>query len=257
MRLEVSGITFSYGNRKVLSDISLKAEDGEIIAILGRNGSGKTTLMRAMLGFLRPESGTITIDGQDILMMDSRTRAKAIAYIPQQTEAVYPYTVLEAVMMGSAPTLSLFSRPGRKEEERALSVLEMLGIGSLAGRYVNQISGGERQLVMIARAIAQDARILLLDEPTSSLDYSNQLLVMERAGMLSKDGYTLILSTHDPAQALTYATSVLALSDGGILYSGGPDGLLDGKVLSALYGRELVVREIESEGGRRIVCIPR
>ena len=179
MRLEVSGITFSYGNRKVLSDISLKAEDGEIIAILGRNGSGKTTLMRAMLGFLRPESGTITIDGQDILMMDSRTRAKAIAYIPQQTEAVYSYTVLEAVMMGSAPTLSLFSRPGRKEEERALSVLEMLGIGSLARRYVNQISGGERQLVMIARAIAQDARILLLDEPTSSLDYSNQLLVMQ------------------------------------------------------------------------------
>lgn len=257
MRLEVSGISFSYGSRKVLSDVSLKAEDGEIIALLGRNGSGKTTLMRAMLGFLHPESGTIAIDGRDILAMDNRERARAIAYIPQQTETVYPYTVLEAVMMGAAPALSLFSRPGKKEEERAHYVLGILGIDNLAKRYINQISGGERQLVMIARAIAQDARILLLDEPTSSLDYSNQILVMERSDMLRKDGYALILSTHDPAQALTYATSVIALSGGRIIYSGSPDGLLDGKVLSALYGRDLAIREIESEGGRRIVCIPR
>ena len=257
MRLEAAGVSFSYGNRRILSGISLQADDGDIIALLGRNGSGKTTLMRMLLGFLRPDEGTIAIDGHDILTMDSRTRARAIAYIPQQTETVYPYTVLDAVVMGAAPSLSIFSRPGRKEESRAHAVLDILGIDDLSKRYINQISGGERQLVMIARAIAQDAKILLLDEPTSSLDYSNQLMVMERAEMLREEGYAIILSTHDPAQALTYSTSIIALSEGSILYSGSPQDLMDGRILSSLYGRSLAIREIDTEGGRRFVCVPR
>ena len=257
MKLEAKNLSFSYGKRKVLSDVSFQLDETMMLSLLGRNGSGKTTLLRLLLGFLTPDAGVITIDGKDIREMKERERASLIAYIPQSVNMVYSYTVMNTVLMGRAPALSIFERPGNKDNERAEKALRMLGIWELRDRSINAISGGERQLVLIARALTQDARILLLDEPTASLDYSNQLLVMERAGMLSKDGYTLILSTHDPAQALTYATSVLALSDGGILYSGGPDGLLDGKVLSALYGRELVVREIESEGGRRIVCIPR
>ena len=256
MRLEAKDVTFSYGRRKVLSSLSFSVSGGETMALLGRNGSGKTTLMRILLGFLSPESGTVTINGRNIMEMTGRERAAAVAYIPQQTDAVYPYTVLESVVMGTAPALSLFQRPGRKEEERARSALEMLGIDHLEHRPVSQISGGERQLTMIARSLVQDAEILLLDEPTASLDYSNQILVMENAERLRRKGYAVIFSTHDPSQALNAATSVLALSCSSVLYSGAPEGLKDGSVLTALYGRPIRVEEIESGNGRQSVCIP-
>lgn len=256
MRLEAKDLSFSYGRMKVLEDISFSAESGSFTALLGRNGSGKTTLIRLLLGFLSPESGSVEIDGRDIARMSTKERAMAIAYIPQQTESVYSYTVLDAVMMGLSPSLSVFKRPGRKEKDKAMEALSTLGIESLAGRYVNRISGGERQLVLIARSIAQDARILLLDEPTSSLDYSNQMLVLETAGKLRGNGYMIILSTHNPEHALSHASSIIALSGTRLAYCGAPEGLLDGKVLSDLYGRPLEIRSIEAGGKGRLVCIP-
>ena len=256
MTLEAKDISFSYGRHKVLEDVSFKLKKGSFTALLGRNGSGKTTLMRILLGFLHPDEGEIDIDGRDISSMSMKERARAIAYIPQQTEMIYSYTVLETVLMGSSPSLSIFQRPGTKEKEKALKALGTLGIEELSGRYVNRISGGERQLVMIARSIVQDAGILLLDEPTSSLDYSNQILVLETVEKLSRSGYTILLSTHNPEQALAYSSSIIALAGSRLAYSGSPEDLLDGRMLSELYGRKLAIQELEIGTGRRFVCIP-
>ena len=256
MKLEAESISFSYGRHEVLNGVSLSAGSGTLTALLGRNGSGKTTLMRILLGFLTPSSGSVMIDGKEIGSMSARERARHIAYIPQQTEAVYSYTVLDSVMMGLSPLMTVFQRPGKKEREKALSALGMLGIEHLSGRYINRISGGEKQLVMIARAIVQDAGILLLDEPTSALDYSNQMLVLETIDRLRDEGYAIVLSTHNPEHALMHATAITALSGSSIAYSGPPEGLLDGTVLSTLYGRKLMIKEIGEGERRRFVCIP-
>lgn len=257
MLLEARSLAFSYGRRKILDNVSMKAESGSMTALLGRNGSGKTTLLRLLLGFLKPLSGTIEIDGRNTAEMSSRERASAIAYIPQNTGMVYSYTVLDTVLMGRAPTLSIFSRPGRKDEEKAFAALDTLGIASLSNRSVSRLSGGERQLVMIARALAQNAGILLLDEPTASLDYSNQLLVMETMENLRNAGYAIIFSTHSPEQALMNATDVIAISGGRISFAGKPDELLDGRVLEELYSRDLFIKRIDTGRSSRIICVPR
>ena len=257
MRLEARNISFSYGKRRVLEDVSISIEGGRITALLGRNGSGKTTLLRLMLGFLRPDSGSIEIDGENAAEMTDRERAMAIAYIPQSTSMVYSYSVMDTVLMGRAPALSLFGRPGKYDIEKASAALSTLGISHLKERPINAISGGERQLVMIARALTQDAGILLLDEPTASLDYSNQLLVMETAQKLKEKGYALLFSTHNPEQALMNATDVIVLSDKKVSFRGTPDGLLDGKVLEELYSRKLCIRYVDTGDNRRIICIPR
>ena len=257
MRLEARSLSFSYGKRKVLEDISFSVSSGEALAILGRNGSGKTTLLRLILGFLRPEKGSLLIDGEDAALMKKKERAMQIAYIPQSSEIVYSYSVMDTVLMGRAPLLPLFGKPGKKDREKAEEILETLGIVDLSMRAVNAISGGERQLVLIARALIQDARILLLDEPTSALDYSNQLLVMETAAKLKEKGYTIIFSTHNPEQALMNATDVMVLSENHISFHGKPEELLDGKVLEELYSRKLCIREIETGENRRIICVPR
>lgn len=256
MTLEARNISFRYGKHLVLDDVSFCMEEGSFTALLGRNGSGKTTLMRLFLGFLKPSSGEIVINGKNISAMGIKERAKAIAYIPQQTEMVYSYTALDAVLMGLSPSMTIFQRPGEKEKAKALAVMGELGIRYLASRYINRISGGERQLVMIARSIVQDARILLLDEPTSSLDYSNQIIVLETAKELCRNGYTVMLSTHNPEQALAYSSEILALSGSRLVYSGPPTGLLDGAVLSELYGRKLMIKEIEVEERSRFICLP-
>ena len=256
MLLEASSLSFSYGRRKVLEDISFTLSEGTSTAILGRNGSGKTTLMRLLLGFLKAESGTIRIDGKDTSLMTNRERASAIAYIPQTTSNVYSYSVLDTVMMGRAPSLTVFQHPGKKDEEKAEEALEMLGIEKLRARSVNAISGGERQLVLIARALTQDAKILLLDEPTASLDYSNQLLVMETAEKLREKGYALLVSTHRPEQALMNATNILILKETELIFNGNPENLLSGEILEDLYSRKLCIRKIDTGATERIVCIP-
>ena len=257
MQLEARNITFSYGKRKILSDLSFTADSGEIIALLGRNGSGKTTLLRILLGFLRPAAGEVLIDTRNSLEMSGRERAKAVAYIPQSSEMVYAYTVLDTVMMGRAPELSLFERPGKEDKEKAEEILEDLGITHLKERSINAISGGEKQLVLIARALTQDAKILLLDEPTSALDYSNQLIVLETLEKLRSNGYTIIFSTHNPEQALMNATRVMILSSNRTPFIGKPEDLLDGRILEDLYNRELCIKRIDTGRSERIICIPR
>jgi iron complex transport system ATP-binding protein len=249
-RIDVKGLGFSYGGREALRDISFCAGEGELVAVLGPNGSGKSTLFRCILGILQGYSGSISISGDDIRTLGVRDMAKRIAYIPQSHYPAFNYSVLDMVMMGSAHRLGSFSRPGAREEAGALDALALLGISALASRSFLQLSGGERQLVLIARALAQRSDILVMDEPASSLDYGNQLRLLKSVGALSKNGYTVLFSTHTPQHALSYADRVLAL-EAGSLAADGPSGeALTEALMQRLYG--VRVRFIETPEGRVI-----
>lgn len=254
--LSIKDLAFSYKDNEVLKDISFELDKGETIALLGRNGSGKTTLLKLILGFLTPKSGNILFDDKDLNEVSLSERAKRIAYIPQAPEFVYPFTVLECTVMGRAPALSPFSRPNSRDYEIAKANLKALGLEKLEHKSINKLSGGERQLVLIARALSQDAAVLILDEPTSALDYSNQLLVLEKIEELKKSGYSILFSTHNPEQALMISSSILAIKDG-VSYQYRRDELLDGKILSELYSRELCITEIDTGLNRRLSCLPK
>lgn len=237
----------------VLNDVSFSISSGEMIAFLGKNGTGKTTLLRIIPSFLTPLGGDVLIDGVPVHSMSLQDKAKAIAYIPQFSQTAFAYTVKESVLMGRSPHISLFSKPSKNDERRALEILEELGILALADRPTNEISGGERQLVLIARALMQDAKLLILDEPTSFLDYSNQLLVLEKTYELVKKGYACLYSTHNPDLALAYSTRVLAMDKGKIAFSMKPEELEGSDALSSIYKRPLIVERTQAG---RLICVP-
>lgn len=256
MAIEVRNLSFSYGGQPVLRDVSFAAGPGELVAVLGPNGAGKSTLFRCMLGFLRPQAGGTYVNEKDVFSYGRRALAAELAYIPQSGSPAFNYTVLDAVLMGSTGRLGSFSSPGRAETEKAMRVLESLGIEKLAHRGCRKCSGGERQLMLLARALVQDARILLMDEPTASLDYGNAFRVMERIEALGRAGYTVFFSTHEPNQAFRYASRVLALQNGGVAAEGAPGEVLTPEVLSGLYGVRVAVRRVEAGGREYAVCVP-
>ena len=168
--MKVSGLCFSYGSKEVLHNISFEAVSGELLCVLGHNGAGKTTLFRCMLGLLKPENGSVSIDGADITAMKPAERARCIAYIPQAARPVFAYSVIDMVLMGMTPRLDRgHLNPGSEERKTAIRILDQMGIADLAERDYTKLSGGEQQLVLIARALAQGAETLIMDEPTSSL----------------------------------------------------------------------------------------
>jgi len=253
MTLEIRDLGFSYKGHQVLKGVDLTVGEGEMVALLGRNGAGKTTLLRLIPGFLKAGSGDILIDGIPVREMKLRDRARMMAYIPQITRSAFPYSVRTSILMGCSNSLSLIQSPGKKEEEKVEHMIDLLNLHDLADRNMDNISGGERQLVLVARAMMQDARMLILDEPTSFLDYSNQLLVLEKVADLVDKGYSCIFSTHNPDQALMHSTRVVAMADGEVVYDDKPEGLMGNDVLSKLYGRRISV--IRTETGR-LACIP-
>ncbi len=255
--LEVSSLSFSYGKHAVLRDLSFCTERGEVIALLGANGAGKSTLFRLLLGFLRPDSGAVRIDGKAVSAYSHRDLAREIAYIPQSHSPTFNYTVLQSVLMGATASLGTFGSPGEHEEARAMELLSSLGIAHLAGRGCRKISGGERQLMLLCRALLQDAKILLLDEPTANLDYGNAARVMERISALGRAGYTVLFSTHEPNQAFRYATRVLALKDGALLADGVPAEVLSEELLSSLYGVSVAVSPLCVDGQEFRVSVPK
>lgn len=253
MILEIRNLHFSYRDHKVLNGLSLTVTDGEMVSLLGRNGAGKTTLLRLIPGFLKSDADAILIDGRPVSEMSLRERATYMAYIPQITRSVFPYSVRTSILMGCSNRLGLFQNPGPSEEKRVEEVIELLNLQEIAGRNMETISGGERQLVLIARALMQDARLLILDEPTSFLDYSNQLLVLERVEDLVRKGYCCIYSTHNPDLALAHSTRAVVMKDGTIVFDDKPSALLGSDVLSRVYGRHIDVVKTENGG---MVCVP-
>jgi iron complex transport system ATP-binding protein len=254
MSIQIKDLSFSYGQHKVLDGVSFSAEAGSLLAVLGPNGVGKSTLFHCMLGLLTNYKGTITINGEDAKKIGIQEMARQVAYIPQSHSPVFNFSVFEIVLMGTTSQVSAVCNPGHAQSKLANSALERLGIGHLKERGYTKISGGERQLVLIARALAQNAKILVMDEPTSSLDYGNQIRILTHIRDLTAEGYTIIQSTHNPDQTFMFANQVLALSKGRIIKQGKPVDVISEEMIRTLYGVEVEVQSLR--GDRARVCLP-
>ncbi len=253
--IEVRELSFAYSGRQVLRDVSFEANEREFISILGSNGVGKSTLFKCMLNLLKDYSGTVTVDGRDTRTMSVRELARHIAYIPQMSASSFNYSVEDIVLMGTTSALGLVRAPGREETRRAEEAMERMGILALRKRCFHHISGGEKQLAIIARALAQNAKYLLLDEPSSALDFGNQLLILRQAKALTKEGYCVIQSTHDPEKAYMFSDRIIAMKNGSVLTQGTSSQVLTAENVRALYGIE--VDENRILGDRVRVFVPR
>jgi iron complex transport system ATP-binding protein len=210
--VSIQALSWHYHQQTVLKDISFAISTGSFVAILGRNGCGKSTLLRCLAGMLPIPSGTVFITGVDLGKASSAERAKLIGYLPQFHEPVFPFTVAEVVLTGR--TAQIFLTPSAGDHEKARQALQVVGIESLQHRPYTEISGGERQLVMITRIIAQAPQVILLDEPLSHLDLCNQIHLLDLLKRLAAQGITILAVMHDPTLALTYCDNHLFLKDG-------------------------------------------
>ena len=254
MGIEIKNLSFSYGDRPILQDISFSVDKGEFLSILGPNGVGKTTLFRCILGLLSGYAGQVLVDGTDTKTWNVREAAKHIAYIPQSSRSIFNYSVFDIVLMGRTSSLSPFRSPQRSDKELCHWAMEKVGIAHLQDRCFHRLSGGEQQLVLIARALVQKAPVLMLDEPTANLDFGNQLLVLEQARSLAREGYTVIQTTHHPEQSYLFSNRILAIQAGRVLTEGSPKEVLTSKNIHALYGVDVDVVSLYADGAR--VCIP-
>ena len=254
MSIEVQNLSFSYGDRPVLHDISFRVEKGEFLSILGPNGVGKSTLFRCVLGLLSGYPGQVLVDGADSRSFTVREAARHFAYIPQSSHPIFNYSVFDIVLMGRTSGLSTFRSPKKQDAELCRWALEKVGIPHLSDRCFHRLSGGEQQLVLIARALVQKAPILMLDEPTASLDFGNQLLVLEQCRNLAREGYPVIQTTHNPEQSYQYSDRILTLQHGRVLAEGTPKEVLTEKTIRALYGVEVDVVSLRDDRAR--ICHP-
>ena len=254
MSLEVRNLSFSYGEHQVLKNLSFTASYGELLSVLGPNGVGKSTLFRCILGLLKPQQGECLIEGRSTAGLSAKELASRIAYIPQSHYPTFNFSVLDMVLMGTTAQVNALSTPGKRQIALAEEALERLGIAELKNRGYTNISGGERQLVLIARAIAQQAKILIMDEPSANLDYGNRTRVMQTLRSLTAQGYAIIQSTHDPDQAFLYSDKVLAVHGGRVLAHGSPKDTITGELISKLYGVNVEVCSLKDDTVR--VCVP-
>ena len=217
--IEVRNLSFAYSKKgpRVLQDVSFALQSGKIGVLLGPNGAGKSTLIRCILGLLKPKEGEVVVNGKSLFEMKSRERAMEMAYVPQKVSFA-PLTVYDSVMLGRLPFFGLF--PRKKDHEAVVSVLEELGLSELSTRNVLELSGGEQQIVAIARAIVQGASVLIFDEPTSNLDISNRRLVLSRIKGLKDKGLTVLLSMHDLNDALELGETFFFMKENRILSQG-------------------------------------
>ena len=252
--MNVKDLKFSYGDHEVLKGINFDTRYGEFISVLGPNGVGKSTLFRCLLGLSTPSGGEVTVDGEKISQLSPAQLARKMAYIPQSHHPLFNFSVLDMVLMGTTSQLGRFAAPGKTQEKMALAALERMGIMHLKDRGCSHISGGERQLVLMARAIAQQAKILVMDEPSANLDFGNKLRVMKTVKGLTADGYTIIQSTHDPEQAYLYSDKILALHGGKVLSWGTPQEVMTESLISTLYNVDVEVCSMHDDRIR--VCVP-
>jgi iron complex transport system ATP-binding protein len=253
LHISVRGVSFGYTNKTVFRDINLDIAHGEIVTLLGPNGCGKSTLIKLMLGLYRPGQGSIHLDGVDISRLDSKTIARMIAYVPQIHRSTFPYTVMDIVLMGRIPHKTFFFRYSKEDMNIAHDAMERLSISQLAERPYTELSGGERQLTVVARAIAQGARTLIMDEPATGLDYGNQLRLLDQIVQFSREGYTFIKSTHSPEHALWVADRAVMIKDGAIVADGRCEEVISTESLLHLYNAEVNVLKLN---GSLSVCVP-
>ena len=251
MKLKVKNVEFGYNSTLVLEGVSMDLDSSEIIGIVGPNGAGKSTLIRCIDRILTPRGGTILLDENDISNMTRMEIAKRMGYVPQTTTRVFPATVFDTILMGRRPHLGWKS--SEEDVDKVLEILELLGIMEFAMRDFNEISGGQQQKVLIARALAQEADILLLDEPTSNLDIRHQLEVMEiMTNIVHKKKISAVMAIHDLNLAARYTTRILMLNGGRIFAAGNPESVLTEENIRRAYGVEALVKS----DGKRPYIIP-
>lgn len=244
-RYSLDSIRFGYGDKDVLRDIDLTFEPGQFHAIVGPNGSGKSTLLDAMAGHHTPQSGSIRIDDQAISTLSASQLARRIAMVPQQFDFNFPFTVFEAVLMGRHPHIPRFSRPTQADLDIVQNALETTGLTALASRSIAELSGGEKQRTVFARALAQNTPCLLLDEPTSSMDIRHALSAMSESRKRARQGHTVIAVLHDLTLAATFSDQISILDQGQVFMSGRPDEVLTPETIHAVFGVPVVVERHE------------
>lgn len=247
-------VSFRAGDREIVSGVSLAVRPGEILTLAGPNGAGKTTLLRLASRVAVPSAGRVRVAGRDAAQLSRRELARALAVVPQDVSLAFPFRAGEVVLMGRAPHLGLLGFETAQDVELARDAMERVGVAHLADRSVLELSGGERQLLLLARALAQDARVLLLDEPTAHLDLRHRVTVLEQVRAFVADGRAALVVSHDLGLAAHGADRLALLEAGRLVALGSPDEVLRPETLRAVFGVEASV--VEAPGGGRVV-VPR
>lgn len=250
---EVNNISFDYDGEEIFSNISFSIDKGDVLCILGPNGTGKTTLIKCLNGLHDINSGEILINGQNIKKLSFKQISKHIGYIPQAHIPSFPFKVFDVVLMGRAPYLNLTDSPKEEDKKIALDALKTLGIDDLKDKEYTNLSGGERQLVFLARVLCQKPDILILDEPTSHLDFGNQIKLLEIIDNLAKSGLSIIMSSHFPDHAFLSSTKVAIMKDKRFIDFGTPDDVVTEDNLRKAYSIDVRLMELDDE---RKVCVP-
>jgi len=252
-KVEAISYTYPTGKKPVLNQASLTMEEGQILSILGPNGAGKTTLLNCMAGLIQPDRGTIRICGRDIAGLSAREIATLVGYAPQTHTPAFDYRVLDFVLLGRAPKVGMMGKPTKEDEELCMEMLERLQIGHLAQRSYLDISGGERQQVIIARTIAQEPKVILFDEPTAHLDYGNQHRVLRLIKKMADEGYSTVITTHNPDHALLLGDQAAIVDRSGHITAGPCETIITEETLRQVYDTDLRLLHIEELN--RIVCL--
>ncbi len=252
--LVLKDLRFGYNEEVVvLNSLSMQIAASSVTAILGPNGTGKTTLLNTILGLLKPQSGEILLKNIPVSKYSQKQLSQMISFVPQMEQVAFNFSVLEYVMLGRTPYMSMFNMPSKNDYRVSNQVLEMLNITHLRNRPVPELSGGEKQLIMLARALAQEPGILLLDEPTAHLDLGNTAVILNILKDLAKKDVTILFTTHDPQAAIYCAKNVVLLVQGQILSAGTIDKILNSEMLSRTYGTDILVEEVRN---RKVVLLP-
>lgn len=255
--LELKEVSCGYGSKTVLSGVSLSVRLGEILCLLGPNGVGKTTLFKTILGFLELQGGEITLDGANIRQWPPKRLAQKIGYVPQAHVPPFPFTVLEVVIMGRTAHLGMFASPSRQDRKLAEDALDALDVGCLKERIYTELSGGERQMVLIARALTQQPEFLVMDEPTANLDFGNQVRVLEQVKRLARQGLGVIMTSHFPDHAFLCSSKVALLEKDNRLTVGEAERVVTEANLKSAYGVNVRIATVLNYCGEQLkTCIP-
>lgn len=254
--LEVRNLTCGYEKTEIVHGIDFDVATGEFVCVLGPNGCGKSTTLKTVLGLLTPFAGSITVNGISTVGMPEAERARHFAYIPQTHTPPFPFLVSDVVILGRTPYVNKLARLSDEDKQIAYDCMERMGILELAERPYTQLSGGQQQLVLIARALTQQPELLIMDEPTASLDFGNQQLVLSQMRSLADSGTSVLMVTHDPNHALFCAHRVIVMEAGLIVADGAPNQVVTTAWLERIYQSNVKVIDVDLEGTSQSVCIP-
>ena len=257
LKLQVSQATYHYDRTKTsgFKNINFTVENGDVLSILGPNGCGKTTLLKCLNSLLKLYGGNITLNNQNVSRLPKAEIAKSMGYVPQMHQPIFPFSVLDAVLVGRVSHLSLLASPGIQDIQIAEESLDAMGIAHLKNKPYTRISGGERQLVMFARVLAQKPSLLLLDEPTSHLDFGNQIRLLNIVQRLSTTGLPIVMTSHFPDHAFLVSSKVALMKNGEFIDLGTPDDVMTDGNLEKLYNIKVKVINLDLGINRRI-CVP-